>query len=94
MAKRIAIFKVVNIPGMPLDEWQYKSYIAHCATGKDWATLYDIESAEQGKGHATKLLLEMKDYYEGKGLTFGGSVALNNRMQRIYQRCGVREFNG
>jgi len=94
MGKKNITHKIVTILGMRLDEWQYKSCIAHCATGKDWATLYDIESAEQGKGHATKLLLEMKDYYEGKGLTFGGSVALNNRMQRIYQRCGVREFNG
>lgn len=84
--------KQVNILGMPLDEWQYKSCIAHCATGKGWATLYDIQSEEEGKEHATKLLCEMKAYYEGKGLTFGGSIALNERMRRIYQKCGVREY--
>lgn len=78
--------------GMPLDEWQYESCVAHCATGKDWATLYDIESADEGKGHATQLLLAMKKYYERKGLRFGGSVALNERMRRLYQKRGVTEY--
>ena len=77
---------------MPLDEWVYESYLAHCATGKDWATLYDIQSKQEGKGHATRLLLEMKKYYEQKGLKFGGSVALNKRMRQLYQRCGIEEY--
>ena len=79
----------VTILGMLLDEWKYKSCIARCATGQDWATLYDIKSKEEGKGHATKLLLAMKEYYEGKGLKFGGSVAVNMRMKRLYQKCGI-----
>jgi hypothetical protein len=91
MDKGISL-KEVNILGMPLDEWRYKSCVAHCATSEWWATLYDIESQEEGKGHATKLLLAMKRYYETKGLKFGGSVALNNRMRKIYQRCGVEEY--
>jgi len=82
----------VRLLGMPLDEWQYESCVAHCATGKDWATLYDIESADEGKGHATQLLLAMKEYYERKGLRFSGSVALNERMRRLYQKCGVTEY--
>lgn len=77
---------------MPLDEWQYESCVAHCATGKDWATLYDIESADEGKGHAMQLLLAIKEYYERKGLRLGGSVALNERMRRLYQKCGVTEY--
>lgn len=84
--------KVANVLGMPLDEWGYKSCVAHCATGEGWATLYDIESKEESKGHATKLLLALKEYYEGKGLVFGGNVALNNRIRRIYQRCGIKEY--
>lgn len=82
----------VSILGMPLDEWKYKSCLAHCATSKDWATLYEIGSKEEGKGHATKLLTAMKEYYERQGLKFGGSVALNKRMRRLYQKCGVEEY--
>ena len=82
----------VNVLGMPLDEWSYKSCVAHCATGTDWATLYTIESAEKRKGHATTLLLAMKEYYQAGGLRFGGSVALNEPMRRLYQKCGIREY--
>lgn len=78
--------------GGELDEWQYKSCRAEVATGKDWATIYLIESQQEGKGHATKLLLDMKAYYEKQGLRFGGSVALNDRMARLYRKCGIREY--
>ena len=82
----------VKVLGMLLDEWQYESCMAHCATGKDWATLYDIESSQENKGHATKLLLAMKEYYESKGLKFGGDIALNQRMRQLYQKCGITEY--
>jgi len=81
----------VEVLGMLLDEWRYESCVAHCAIGKDWATLYAIESSQESQGHATKLLLTMKEYYQGKGLKFGGSVALNERMRRLYQKCGITE---
>lgn len=84
----------VNILGMELDEWRYKSCLAHIATGKDWATIYDIQSRLEGQGHATALLLIMKSYYEKQGKAFGGSVALNERMSRLYKKCGVREYGG
>ncbi len=84
--------KKVNILGMELDEWQYKSCVAHVGEGKDWATVGDIESQQEGKGHATSLLLVMQFHYEKKGKRFGGSVALNERMRRIYRRCGVKEY--
>jgi len=82
----------VNELGMELDKWKYKSCSAYCGVGEDWATVYDIESLEESRGHATKLILIMKKYYQDKGLKFGGSVALNNRMRRIYQRCDVKEY--
>lgn len=85
--------KTITILGMPLDEWRHELCLAHCATGEGWATLYDIQSEEEGKGHATTLLTAMKGYYEGKGLRFGGSVALNNRMRRLYQKCGIEEYD-
>lgn len=82
----------VNVLGMELDEWRYQSSLAHVATEEDWATIYDIESQQEGRGHATKLLLIMKAYYESQGKTFGGSVALNERMASLYKKCGIREY--
>jgi len=78
--------------GMELDMWRYKSCLAEVGTGKDWATVYLIESRQERKGHATKLLLGMKAYYEKQGKEFGGSVALNERMAELYKKCGIREY--
>ena len=82
----------VNVLGMELDEWWHKSCSAHVATDKDWATIYDIQSQQEGQGHATALLLTMKSYYEKQGKDFGGSVALNERMAWLYKKCGIREY--
>jgi hypothetical protein len=83
--------KVVRM-GMELDRWTYKSCTAHFGLGEDWATLYDISSKDSGKGHATKLLSSAKDYYMGKGLRFGGSVALNNTIKHIYKKLDIKEY--
>ena len=80
----------VNILGMELDEWRHKSCLAHIAANEDWATVYDIQSQDEGKGHATELLLILKSYYKGK--RFGGSVALNDRMRRLYKKCEITEY--
>lgn len=85
--------KKIHELGMPLDEWTYKSCVANCGVGDDWATVYYIKSKEKGRGHATKLLLIMKEYYEKQGLTFSGSIAINDRMHKLYQKCGIKEFN-
>ena len=84
--------RVKDVLGMELDEWRYKSCLAQVGIGEDWATLYLIESQQEGKGHATALLLIMKDYYEKQGKRFGGSVALNERMARLYKKCGIYEY--
>lgn len=81
-----------NIMGMELEEWVNKSCVAHFGVGDGWATLYEINSKEESKGHATELLLEAKKYYEGQGKKFGGSVALNERMRKIYQRLKIEEY--
>jgi len=81
-----------NIMGMKLDEWTNKSCIAHFGIGDNWATLYDIESKEESRGHATGLLVEAKKFYEGQGKQFGGDVALNDRMRRIYQKLDITEY--
>ena len=82
----------VNVLGMELDEWRNKSCLAHIAIGDNWATIYDIQSQQEGQGHATKLLLIMKSYYEHQRKPFGGSVALNERVAWLYKKCGIREY--
>ena len=83
----------VNIAGMILIEWSYMSCIAHFATGDDWATLYDIKSKEQGKGHATELMKQAKIYYEKQGKKVGGTVALNNAMRKLYKKLNYHEYS-
>ena len=78
--------------GMELDEITYLSCTAHFGVGDNWATLYDIESDVKKQGHATKLLTEAKAYYESQGKSFGGSVALNSTMRRIYKILGIKEW--
>jgi len=84
--------KKINKLGMILDEWKWKSCRAEFGVEKSWATLYYIESRQEGKGHATELLTAAKAYYEKKGKEFGGSVALNERMRKLYQKFGISQI--
>lgn len=77
--------------GMPLDNWTHKSCSAMIGAGDDWATVYMIGSDEQGKGHATELLIEMKKYYESQKKVFGSTVALNSRMKHLLQKLNIPE---
>lgn len=83
----------VNIMGMTMDRWKFRSCTAHFGVGKDWATLYEIESLKEGKGHASFILERAKKYYEKQGKKVGGSVALNKRMKDLYERFGYEEYN-
>ena len=84
--------ELVNLMGMELERWTNGGCVADFGVGNDWATLYTIESKNQGKGEATALLKEAKRYYEGLNKKFGGSVALNDRMSKIYQRLQIEEY--
>ena len=78
--------------GMEVEEWRHKSCIAHFGIGKNFATLYDIKSKQEGQGHATELLKAAKNYYEAQNFEFGGSVALNDRMRKLYKKLGIKEY--
>ena len=84
--------KQVNSMGMLVDNWTNKSCDAMIGVGDDWATIYMISSDEQGKGHATELLIEMKKHYEAQGKVFGSSVALNSRMRYLLQKLNIVEY--
>lgn len=84
----------ISSMGMGLDQWTHESCIAHFGiVHETYATLYVIESTEKGKGHATELLKEAKKHYESQGLQFGGSVALNENMRKIYQKLNITEYS-
>ena len=83
--------KIVNILGMELEQWTNGGCRAEFGVGDNWATLYSIKSNNPGKGEATNLLIEAKRYYEKLGKEFGGSVALNDKMKRIYQKLKIKE---
>lgn len=84
--------KMITVLGMVLQQWVNESCTANFGVGDDWATLYDIKSKEEGKGHATELLIEAKKFYEAEGKRFSGSVALNDRMRNIYKRLNIYEY--
>jgi len=84
--------RFIDSVGMLVDEWSYKSCIAIIGTGEDWATIYMINSADEGKGHATELLIYLKAYYKGNGQAFGSSVALNERMRNLLKRLNIPEY--
>ncbi len=85
--------KQVDSMGMLVDEWTHESCIATIGVGNNWATVYHIQSKKEGKGHATKLLIHMKKYYEDRKKIFGSSVALNDRMKWILQKLNIKEYN-
>lgn len=84
--------EIVHI-GMPLKQFLWKSCQATVAEGDNWATVYFIESGERNKGHATELMKMLKFIYETKGKIFGGTVALNPAMKRVYEKSGVTEYD-
>ncbi len=86
--------ETVDVMGIELERWTHESSVADFGVGEDWATLFSIFSADPGKGHATALLREAKTFYEAAGKRFGGTVALNQRMRRIYERLGITEYDG
>lgn len=82
---------IVNVLGMELERWEYESCVADFGVGDTWATLYMIQTIDQGKGHASELLISAKKYYEDLGKKFGGSVALNKRISKLYKKLEIEE---
>ena len=83
--------KKINVLGIELDRWEYGSCVADWGKGDGWATLYSIQSKIPSKGHATECLLRAKKYYEEQGMKVRGSVALNERMSKLYKKVGIEE---
>lgn len=87
------LVQTVDVIGMPLVRWSYKGCEVDFGVGEDFATIYSVESKDQGKGYATKLLGIAKAYYEQCGKKFGGTVALNDTMAHIYKKLNIEEYD-
>jgi len=86
----------VIVLGMPLERWEYQSCTADFGIGEDsepWATLYNIQSSEEGKGHAAALLRAAKEHYVTEGRKVGGSVAIHPAMKHLYRKLGYIEYD-
>ncbi len=95
MSKKSEIkIKEIEMMGMKLLRWEYKSCVADFGIGDGWVTLYYIESKEKNKGHATYLLQKAKAFALHTGVKFGGSVALNPAMKHIYEKLDIEEYAG
>lgn len=87
------LVQTVDVIGMPLVRWSYKGCEVDFGVGEDFATIYSVESKDQGKGYATKLLGVAKAYYEKCGKKFGGTIALNDTMAHIYKKLNIEEYD-
>lgn len=86
-------FKPVESMGMKLTQATYKSCSATIATGDDWATIYSIQSSEEGRGHCQELCKQAKEFYSQHGKVFGSTVALSPAMKHILQKLEITEYD-
>ena len=80
----------VNLLGMDLLRVEYRGVVAHFGEGEDWITLYDVHSANEGRGEVQEMLKRMMERYNGK--RFGGSVAVCPAMRHIYCKLEITEY--
>ena len=93
MEEESIVLKSVEVMGMNLIRITYKSCIAHIACGPDWATIYDVKSCEEGKGHCQELCKQAKEFYSQHGKVFGSTVALSPAMKHILQKLEITEYD-
>ena len=74
--------------------WKYCRAMVYENAEEKWATvsLIETKSEYQNQGHATELMLFLKAYYGQKQYDFGGTVALNPAMSRVYEKTNVKEY--
>jgi hypothetical protein len=87
--KKLIERKVIALD-MPLLEFQWKGVTVYVAEGDDWATIYLVQSENEGKGECQELLKLLKKRFKDKD--FGGSVALNPIMRHIYRKLKIPEY--
>lgn len=85
---------LTNSPVM-LYKWKHCRAMVYVNDEEKWATVSLIEThpSHQNKGEATELMMFLKELYQDRQhYTFGGTVALNPAMSRVYEKSGVKEY--
>lgn len=85
------ILEQIDLMGMPLTSFRYKGVTGTLAEEDDWATIYSVESSNQGKGECQECLKLLKEKFCNK--RFGCTVALNERMRHILQKLQIHEYD-
>ena len=67
---------------------------ANCGHGKDWLTVYIIETdyEYENQGECQKLLKELKAFAKLKGLKFGIYCPLNNVIKHIADKLQINIY--
>lgn len=81
-----------DILWMELDEWTFESCTAHFGAYEESMVLYDIQSKEESKWHATTLLRDAFQYYTNLELEVIWTAPLNSRMESLYQKVWIPYF--
>jgi len=88
--------KLYMAPGnhlwMALTIVKYKSCTATFGEGPGWATIYSIDSYQEGQGHAQELLIQAKAYYSLLEKEMASTVALNSTMEHILEKLSIKEY--
>ena len=83
-------YKTSNLNGMmasPLLIAIYKDVHMTLGEGKDWISIYSVESGNPGSGEVQEMINLVKKDFPKKKLC--GSVPLNPTMKHIYDKCKV-----
>jgi len=81
-----------NHLGMELTVVKYKSCTATFGEGPGWATIYSIDSHQEGQGHAQELLIQAKAYYSLLDKEMASTVALNPTVEHILEKLSIKEY--
>lgn len=76
-------------------KWKHCRAMVYVSDEEKWATVSLIETHpdHRNKGQATELMQFLQRLYEKQqGYKFGGTVALNPAMSRVYEKTGIIEY--
>lgn len=78
-----------------LYKWKHCRAMVYVGDEEKWATVSLIETHpdHRNQGQATELMIFLQKLYEKQSYKFGGTVALNPAMARVYEKTGVLEYS-
>lgn len=94
MVERYTVVDPMTGSDVQLYKWKYCRAMVYENLPEKWATVSLIEThpEHRNQGQATEMMLFLKKMYEKNGFKFGGTVALNPAMKRVYEKTGIKEY--